>query len=69
MLYLIARKRLKPLDELFNLECPAAMVRGQGEGNRHGEEVDGRFFFGAEDAKELRFATVSQSFAWLYGGL
>ena len=23
--------RLKPLDDLFNLRCPAAMVRGQGE--------------------------------------
>ena len=39
---------LKPLDELFQLPCPAAMVRGQGE-ERHGAEVDGRRFFGSED--------------------
>ena len=39
---------LKPLDELFDLPCPAAMVRGQGE-DIHGAEVDGDRFFGAED--------------------
>lgn len=42
---------LKPLDDLFNLRCPAAMVRGQGE-NTHGEEVDGSRFFGGEDNKD-----------------
>eukprot|EP00435_Cladocopium_sp_Y103_P054929 s38_g18.t1 len=42
---------LKPMDDLFNLRCPAAMVRGQGE-NAHGEEVDGRRFFGGEDNKD-----------------
>ena len=39
---------LKPLDELFKLSCPAAMVRGQGT-NIHGSEMDGRQFFGTED--------------------
>ena len=39
---------LKPLDELFDLPCPAAMVRGQGE-DAHGVQVDGRRFFGGED--------------------
>jgi len=39
---------LKPLDELFDLPCPAAMVRGQGE-DTHGVEVDGCRFFGSED--------------------
>lgn len=42
---------LKPLDDLFNLRCPAAMVRGQGE-TAHGEAVDGRRFFGGEDNKD-----------------
>ena len=39
---------LKPLDNLFELPCPAAMVRGQGEFN-HGDKVDGDRFFGAEN--------------------
>ena len=39
---------LKALDELFDLPCPAAMVRGQGE-DTHGVQVDGRRFFGSED--------------------
>ena len=39
---------LKPLDELFQLNCPAAMVRGQGTYS-HGAEVDGSRFFGSED--------------------
>ena len=39
---------LKPLDKLFELPCPAAMVRGQGE-HIHGAKVDGCWFFGKED--------------------
>ena len=39
---------LKPLDELFQLPCPAAMVRGQGE-EHHGACVDGSRFFCTED--------------------
>ena len=39
---------LKPLDGLFDLQCPAAMVRGQGY-DLHGAEVDGCRFFGTED--------------------
>ena len=39
---------LKPLDELFQLDCPAAMVRGQGR-HSHGAEVDGSSFFASED--------------------
>ena len=42
---------LKPLDELFQLPCPAAMVRGQGD-DKHGTKVDGRRFFGTEDYKD-----------------
>ena len=42
---------LKPLDHLFDLQCPAAMVRGQGE-QIHGTEVDGRLFFGKEDYQD-----------------
>ena len=42
---------LKPLDELFQMPCPAAMVRGQGE-DHHGAEVDGRRFFGTEDYQD-----------------
>ena len=42
---------LKPLDELFDLPCPAAMVRGQGS-DIHGDEVDGSRFFGTEDYQD-----------------
>ena len=42
---------LKPLDKLFDLPCPAAMVRGQGE-TPHGAKVDGRLFFGTENYQE-----------------
>ncbi|CAJ1373829.1 unnamed protein product [Effrenium voratum] len=42
---------LRAMDELFELPCPAAMVRGQGE-TEHGERVDGRRFFGGEDEKD-----------------
>lgn len=41
----------RPMDELFDLPCPAAMVRGQGE-NDHGKEVDGRRFFAGGDHQE-----------------
>ena len=39
---------LKPLDQLFELPCPAAMVRGHGKGI-HGSQVDGSRFFASED--------------------
>ena len=42
---------LKPLDELFDLPCPAAMVRGQGE-DTHGVQVDGQRFFGSENYRD-----------------
>ena len=42
---------LKPLDELFDLPCPAAMVRGQGS-DIHGAEVDGSRFFGTEEDRD-----------------
>ena len=42
---------LKPLDSLFELPCPAAMVRGQGE-YYHGDKVDGDSFFGTEDYQD-----------------
>ena len=42
---------LKPLDELFQLNCPAAMVRGQGT-HSHGAEVDGSAFFASEDYQD-----------------
>ena len=42
---------LKPLDKLFELPCPAAMVRGQGE-TPHGTKVDGRHFFGTENYQD-----------------
>ncbi len=42
---------LKPLDELFDLPCPAAMVRGQG-GDVHGAPVDGCRFFGTEEYQD-----------------
>ena len=42
---------LKPLDELFQLPCPAAMVRGQGK-DIHGTVVDGRRFFATEDYQD-----------------
>ena len=42
---------LKPSDELFDLPCPAAMVRGQGH-DLHGAEVDGSRFFGTEDYQD-----------------
>ena len=38
---------MKPLDNLFDLPCPAAMVRGQEE-KIHGAEVDGLYFFATE---------------------
>mmetsp|Transcript_20810 Transcript_20810/g.36716 ORF Transcript_20810/g.36716 Transcript_20810/m.36716 type:complete len:703 (+) Transcript_20810:43-2151(+) len=41
---------LRPLDSLFELEAPAALVRGQSELN-HGEETDGRRFFTGEDCE------------------
>ncbi|CAE7535266.1 unnamed protein product [Symbiodinium natans] len=41
----------RPMDELFDLPCPAAMVRGQGE-NEHGREVDGRRFFAGGDNED-----------------
>ena len=42
----------KPLDELFQLPCLAAiMVRGQGE-EIHGAKVGGRRFFGTEDNQD-----------------
>ena len=43
---------LKALDELFELDCPAAMVRGSGEGLQHGRAVDGSRFFAGEVAPE-----------------
>ena len=39
---------LKPLDQLFELPCPAAMVRGHGK-DIHGSQVDGSRFFASED--------------------
>ena len=42
---------LKPLDELFDLPCPAAMVRGQGQ-RQHGAKVDGSDFFATEDYQD-----------------
>ena len=42
---------LKPLDTLFDLPCPAAMVRGQWD-ETHGTKVDGRRFFGTEDYQD-----------------
>ena len=45
------------------------MVRGQGEGPQHGYEVDGRYFFGAEDAKAPRFSPFARcfdGFPWLF---
>eukprot|EP00434_Breviolum_minutum_P025766 symbB.v1.2.022777.t1/scaffold2059.1/size90859/5 len=42
---------LKPLDPLFDLPCPAAMVRGQGS-DIHGSEVDGGRFFGTEEYRD-----------------
>ena len=46
---------LKPLDELFQLPCPATMMRGQGEEN-HAAEVDGHRFFGTEDYQDYPWA-------------
>ena len=42
---------LKPLDTLFDLLCPAAMVRGQGD-DSHGAKVDGCRFFGGENSHD-----------------
>ena len=34
----------KSLAELFELRCPAALIRGQGE-RSHGQNIDGKHFF------------------------
>ena len=42
---------LKPIDELFLLEAPAAVVRGNGS-EQHGAEMDGPRFFAHEGREE-----------------
>lgn len=39
----------EPMHDLFDLDCPAAMVRASGDRLEHGAAVDGSWFFRGED--------------------
>ena len=51
---------LKPLDGLFDLPCPAAMVRGQGS-DIHGAEVDGSRFLAVKTTRTTHGGSLGAS--------